>query len=392
MKGGADAFTVNEQVLASQPVRRRSPVRPRASLLTSARDSNMSSSEPPSVSGPRADDTAPTPDPRMDLAQDGMVYEAKVIDTRAEGAPEYKVHYQGWNKKWDEWLAPSKIVRDTPENRTAMEAANEAARAAASGAAPSGKSGGAGKSKEPPASDAAAPKPKKAKTEKPADKDKVIDKDKDGKPSKPAAGKAKSAKAPKAEKSEAVPAAPAPAPPAEEVRLDVNLSVALKRELIAGWERITRENKLVALPRDVTVADVLARFVADAKTRARNPRTGGARRGDRRRSPRVFRRRAETRVALPRGARTGGDGPRESGRDRQSSQRGVRRRTSPPPVREAPGASPAGGHGRRRGARAAGETDGVFAVVAEKRRVVLRRGVRREGRERARKRGGKERR
>ena len=122
-----------------------------------------------------------------------------------------------------------------------------------------------------PASDAAAPKPKKAKTEKPADKDKVIDKDKDGKPSKPAAGKAKSAKAPKAEKSEAVPAAPAPAPPAEEVRLDVNLSVALKRELIAGWERITRENKLVALPRDVTVADVLARFVADAKTRARNP-------------------------------------------------------------------------------------------------------------------------
>ena len=271
MKGGADAFTVNEQVLASQPVRRRSPVRPRASLLTSARDSNMSSSEPPSVSGPRADDTAPTPNPRMDLAQDGMVYEAKVIDTRAEGAPEYKVHYQGWNKKWDEWLAPSKIVRDTPENRTAMEAANEAARAAASGAAPSGKSGGAGKSKEPPASDAAAPKPKKAKTEKPADKDKVKDKDKDGKPSKPAAGKAKSAKAPKAEKSEAVPAAPAPAPPAEEVRLDVNLSVALKRELIAGWERITRENKLVALPRDVTVADVLARFVADAKTRARNP-------------------------------------------------------------------------------------------------------------------------
>ena len=37
MKGGVDAFTVNEQVLASQPVRRRSPVRPRASLLTSAR-------------------------------------------------------------------------------------------------------------------------------------------------------------------------------------------------------------------------------------------------------------------------------------------------------------------------------------------------------------------
>ena len=184
MKGGADAFTVNEQVLASQPVRRRSPVRPRASLLTSARDQIC---PPPSrrASRVRALTTLPHPDPRMDLAQDGMVYEAKVIDTRAEGAPEYKVHYQGWNKKWDEWLAPSKIVRDTPENRTAMEAANEAARAAASGAAPSGKSGGAGKSKEPPASDAAAPKPKKAKTEKPADKDKVIDKDKDGKPSKP---------------------------------------------------------------------------------------------------------------------------------------------------------------------------------------------------------------
>ena len=225
-------------------------------------------------------------------------------------------------------------MRDTPENRTAMEAANEAARAAASGAAPSGKSGGAGKSKEPPASDAAAPKPKKAKAEKPADKDKVIDKDKDGKPSKPAAGKAKSAKAPKAEKSEAVPAAPAPA--RREVRLDVNLSVALKRELIAGWNH-HRENKLVALP-DVTVADVLARFVADARPRAK-PRTGGARRG-RRRSPPYFDGALEP--ALLYREERGQETVLASRAGRQSSQRGVRRRTSPPPVREAPELLPLG--------------------------------------------------
>jgi hypothetical protein len=37
-------------------------------------------------------------------------------------------------------------------------------------------------------------------------------------------------------------------------------AVALKRELITGWERITREGKLVALPRATTVADTLGRY------------------------------------------------------------------------------------------------------------------------------------
>jgi len=38
--------------------------------------------------------------------QGGHDYKAKVLDVRSEnGVTELLVHYQGWNKKWDEWIS-----------------------------------------------------------------------------------------------------------------------------------------------------------------------------------------------------------------------------------------------------------------------------------------------
>ena len=50
----------------------------------------------------------------------------------------------------------------------------------------------------------------------------------------------------------------------------MELSASLKRELIAGWERITLQGELVSLPRSVTAAEVLRRFEEDAKAKARS--------------------------------------------------------------------------------------------------------------------------
>jgi mortality factor 4-like protein 1 len=81
-----------------------------------------------------------------------------------------------------------------------------------------------------------------------------------GKKKKPAAANGEDANAPAAEPSEQE----------ETPSLRLELSASLKRELITGWERITREGKLLSLPRSVTAAEVLRRFEEDAKAKARS--------------------------------------------------------------------------------------------------------------------------
>ena len=53
-------------------------------------------------------------------------------EASSDEAGKVKVHYQGWNKKWDEWIAiaSGRVVKDTPENRAAAEEAAKAAKAA----------------------------------------------------------------------------------------------------------------------------------------------------------------------------------------------------------------------------------------------------------------------
>ncbi|KAI8343730.1 MRG-domain-containing protein [Chlamydoabsidia padenii] len=45
-----------------------------------------------------------------------LIYEAKILDRKTEidsnneAKPLYKIHYQGWNKKWNEWVNDSRIL------------------------------------------------------------------------------------------------------------------------------------------------------------------------------------------------------------------------------------------------------------------------------------------
>lgn len=49
-----------------------------------------------------------------------LLYEAKTVkhkkDTKGGGEFLFFIHYQGWNKNWDEWVAESRILKINPEN------------------------------------------------------------------------------------------------------------------------------------------------------------------------------------------------------------------------------------------------------------------------------------
>jgi len=46
-----------------------------------------------------------------------LLYEAKILKHKKEsGSYNYFVHYQGWNRNWDEWVAESRIMKQVAEN------------------------------------------------------------------------------------------------------------------------------------------------------------------------------------------------------------------------------------------------------------------------------------
>ena len=51
-----------------------------------------------------------------------LLYEAKCVKSRKDtksgnpGDYQYFVHYQGWNKNWDEWVDETRILKASSEN------------------------------------------------------------------------------------------------------------------------------------------------------------------------------------------------------------------------------------------------------------------------------------
>lgn len=46
-----------------------------------------------------------------------LIYEAKCLKRRNENNfVQYYVHYNGWNKNWDEWVMESRILKINPQN------------------------------------------------------------------------------------------------------------------------------------------------------------------------------------------------------------------------------------------------------------------------------------
>lgn len=50
-----------------------------------------------------------------------MIYEAKCLNMmRVDGNPRYLIHYNGWNKRYDEWVNYDRLLEANPDNMAKM--------------------------------------------------------------------------------------------------------------------------------------------------------------------------------------------------------------------------------------------------------------------------------
>lgn len=163
-----------------------------------------------------------------------LVYEAKVQDRVAREGPDsskiklYLVHYQGWNTHWDEWVPESRVLKHNAENlQLQKDRIKEFQRAHKRkkqdmSAAPGSSAAGAG----------GAPKKRKA-----GDDDSAI--------------------------------------MTNDIKEQLRLPQSMKLKLIEDWERITREKKLVPVPRTPSIATLLDHFVQAKAKRTSHERLYG---------------------------------------------------------------------------------------------------------------------
>ncbi|KAJ3074410.1 Esa1p-associated factor [Podochytrium sp. JEL0797] len=153
-----------------------------------------------------------------------LLYEAKVLKTeaKADGSSQYFIHYKGWNPKWDEWVPESRTLKHNEQNLKRQADLNSIkSKKRAQHAAGGGSSGGAGEKKEDP---------KKRQRE---------------------AG----------EKEEEYLKRP-------EVKIPIPES--LKIQLVDDWESVTKNQKLVSLPRTPNVSQILKLYKESALKKVAN--------------------------------------------------------------------------------------------------------------------------
>ncbi|KAJ1630378.1 MRG-domain-containing protein [Pavlovales sp. CCMP2436] len=169
------------------------------------------------------------------------LFDAKVVEVRPRAGLEtlYLVHYIGWKKNWDETVPEQRLRKRTQENLEAKE------RIAAEIAATKGTKR---KVLEPPEPSAVPTKPAAHRKKTAADSQVATG-------GEPAAGSAAAADASGAGSDEL-----------ERAEMKLIIPQALKIKLVADWEAVTREHKLVPLPSSPSIAQILDEF-CDAKGR-----------------------------------------------------------------------------------------------------------------------------
>mmetsp|Transcript_39647 Transcript_39647/g.98833 ORF Transcript_39647/g.98833 Transcript_39647/m.98833 type:complete len:289 (-) Transcript_39647:180-1046(-) len=153
-----------------------------------------------------------------------LIYQAQVLDRCAKDALEgtlklklYLLHYTGWNSHWDEWVAESRVLKDTQANVALQkERVKEFQRAHKRRLAKSADGADGGKRQKPT--------------------DDV---------------------------------------PLQDVRESLRLPHSMKLKLLEDWERITRERKLVPLPRSPSISELLEEFLQTKAKRSSHERLYG---------------------------------------------------------------------------------------------------------------------
>lgn len=152
--------------------------------------------------------------------QGPLIYEAKILgrcwlDKENKGL-HYYVHYQGWKSSWDEWVPETRILRYNDENIQTQNRLRELYRMKQTGVN------------------------KNTYTQEGLDKrrrDVKLEKEEDY---------------------------------LRRPEIKVNLPDTLKGQLVDDWEYVTKNSKLVTLPKDVTVNGILERYIAYRKENREN--------------------------------------------------------------------------------------------------------------------------
>eukprot|EP00252_Welwitschia_mirabilis_P009385 TRINITY_DN2195_c0_g1_i1.p1 TRINITY_DN2195_c0_g1~~TRINITY_DN2195_c0_g1_i1.p1 ORF type:complete len:396 (+),score=91.11 TRINITY_DN2195_c0_g1_i1:169-1188(+) len=155
-----------------------------------------------------------------------LIYEAKVQKAEVRKKEwKYYVHYLGWNKNWDEWVSSDRLLKHTPENLQKQQELSQ------NKGGDKSLKGRMGQSKPKSSSDVK------------GEKDDIKNFVPRGKKRKGDSGTEEK----DVEISEKV--------------VQIQLPNTLKKQLLDDWEFVTRLGKLVKLPRNPSVDDILKRYL-----------------------------------------------------------------------------------------------------------------------------------
>ncbi|XP_074605067.1 mortality factor 4-like protein 1 isoform X2 [Brevipalpus obovatus] len=186
-----------------------------------------------------------------------LLYEAKTLKLQAkERSVWYLVHYQGWNKSWDEWVPETRILKYNDTNVQKQKELQEGYKHVypqSNNTKPKGKGKGKRSNSEKESSPAASGEIKGIKpkivpgTSSTETKDSV--KEDSSKKKKPRLD-------PFVETEEAF---------ANKLEIRIKMPEELKAIILDDWDNITRQKKLFNLPARVTVDHILDDFISQKK-------------------------------------------------------------------------------------------------------------------------------